>query len=256
MALNAAAYHSAEKVAVGEKTSGLRAQTSFSAGWPGVLKDPAPQGAVTVGCVAAPGPLLAVPLLAGAPGEAVDDARNLHFLLVRSLAEKKEKEEGLEEKKWKEQAAETRRRAKKRRLPRFSSRSLRGGAHRRQRQWHALYSGSLGDVPLRAVFPSVVFWPEMPGIMASMNHKDSSALIVDSGSDMCKARLAGLLPRFVCSLWWSAGPRAGRYGPEEHFCLTGDNAPRAVLPSIQAHDAGHHGWYASRITEILGFSGR
>ena len=43
MALNAAAHHSAEKVAAGEKNSGLRAQTSFSAGRPGVLKDPAPQ---------------------------------------------------------------------------------------------------------------------------------------------------------------------------------------------------------------------
>ena len=40
----------------------------------------------------------------------------------------------------------------------------------------------------------------MPGILAGINHKDSSALIVDSGSDMCKARLAGLLPRYVCFL--------------------------------------------------------
>ena len=52
---SAAAHHSAEKVAAGEKNSGLRAQTSFSAARPGVLKDPAPQGAVTVGYVAAPG---------------------------------------------------------------------------------------------------------------------------------------------------------------------------------------------------------
>ena len=61
-----------------------------------------------------------------------------------------------------------RKKRKKRRLPRFSSRSLRGRAHRRQRQWHALYSGFPGDVPLRAVFPSVVFRPEMPGILAGM----------------------------------------------------------------------------------------
>ena len=52
MALNAAAHHSAEKVAAGEKDSGPRARTTFSAVRPGVLKDPAPQGAVTVGYVA------------------------------------------------------------------------------------------------------------------------------------------------------------------------------------------------------------
>ena len=160
-----------------------------------------------------------------------------------SLAEKEE--EDLEEKKRKEQAAETRRRAQA--LADHAASLFqrgRGGvflgfllalfvaAHRRIRQWHALFSGFPGDFPLRAVFPSVIFIPEMPGILASMNHKDSSALIVDSGSNMCKARLAGLLPGSVCSLWWSAGPRAGRYGPEVHFCSTGDNAPRAVLLSV------------------------
>ena len=52
-----------------------------------------PQGeAVTVGYVAALGPLLAVPLLAGAAGEAVD-ARTLRFLLARSLAEKEEEQQ-------------------------------------------------------------------------------------------------------------------------------------------------------------------
>ena len=74
----------------------------------------------------------------------------------------------------------------------------------------------------------------MPGIMAGMNRKDSSALIVVSGSDMCKARLAGLLPRYVCSLWWSA---------------------RCAPVCCQAQDAGHHG-LCLRITEILGLSGR
>ena len=54
---------------------------------PGVLEDPAPQGAVTVGYVAASGPLLAVPLLASTASEAVDKAA-LAFLLQRSLDEK------------------------------------------------------------------------------------------------------------------------------------------------------------------------
>ena len=74
---------------------GLRAQKTakFAGARPGVLKDLEPEeGAVTVGYVAAPVPLLAVPLLAGAAGEAVD-ARTLSFLLARSLAEKEEDEE-------------------------------------------------------------------------------------------------------------------------------------------------------------------
>ena len=91
MALNAAAHHSAEKVAAGEKNSGLRAQTSFSAARPGVLKDPAPQGAVTVGYVAAPGPLLCTPLLADTTADGVD-AGALAFL-TRAALETQEEEE-------------------------------------------------------------------------------------------------------------------------------------------------------------------
>ena len=72
MALNAAAHHSAAKLAAGEEYSGLRAQTTFSAGRPGVLTEPEPQvGAVTVGYVAAPVPLVSSPILAG--GDATDD---------------------------------------------------------------------------------------------------------------------------------------------------------------------------------------
>ena len=43
MALNAAAHHSAVKVAAGEENTGLRAPTTFSAGRPGVMKEPEPQ---------------------------------------------------------------------------------------------------------------------------------------------------------------------------------------------------------------------
>ena len=36
---------------------------------------------------------------------------------------------------------------------------------------------------------------------------------------MCRARIAGFLRFFaMCSLWLSAGPRAGRYGPKEQLC--------------------------------------
>ena len=51
----------------------------------------APQGAVTVGYVAAPGPLLSTPLLADTAAETVD-ARTVKFLLQKTLARKKEEE--------------------------------------------------------------------------------------------------------------------------------------------------------------------
>ena len=83
----------AEKVAAGERYLGLRAQTSFSAGRPGVLEEPEPQGgAVTDGYVAAPVPSLAVPLLAGAAGELVDSS-SLRFLTAAALRQREEEEE-------------------------------------------------------------------------------------------------------------------------------------------------------------------
>ena len=49
-----------------------------------------------------------------------------------------------------------------------------------------------------AVFPMVVGRPEMLGIMAGTYQKDSCALIVDSGSGMCKVGIAGYCgPRFM-----------------------------------------------------------
>ena len=94
-ALAEAHHHSSLKVGA-ETHDALRRQKTASAGArPGVLKDPAPQGAVTVGDVAAPGPLLAAPLLASTAGEAVDNAA-LSFLLQQSLAAQKEEEVELE----------------------------------------------------------------------------------------------------------------------------------------------------------------
>ena len=91
MALNAAAHHSAVKVAAGEENTGLRAPTTFSAGRPGVLTEPEPQGgAVTVGYVAAPGPLLEVASMAG--GDSVDGTA-LRFLVHKAIDRQKEKEE-------------------------------------------------------------------------------------------------------------------------------------------------------------------
>ena len=90
-ALAEAHHHSAPKVGA-ETHDALRRQKTASAGArPGVLKDPAPQGAVTVGYVAAPGPLLSTPLLADTAAEAVD-ARTVKYLLHAALIEKKEEE--------------------------------------------------------------------------------------------------------------------------------------------------------------------
>ena len=90
-ALAEAHHHSAPKVGA-ETHYALRRQKTASAGArPGVLKDPAPQGAVTVGYVAAPGPLLCTPLLADTTADGVD-AGALAFL-TRAALEAQEEEE-------------------------------------------------------------------------------------------------------------------------------------------------------------------
>ena len=134
MALAAALHHSAglrEKVEKqqngaprGQKTAararegvehelyeGLRAQKPPLPGKrPGLPPEPEPLGgAVTVGYVAAPAPLLAVPLLASAAGEAVDHS-TLQFLLKHAIETKKALEE--EERRRKVEEAIARLRAK------------------------------------------------------------------------------------------------------------------------------------------------
>ena len=94
MALAENLHHSHQK-AEGCEHEGPRApKTARATGArPGVLQKPEPQeGAVTDGYVAAPVPSLAVPLLAGAAGDAVD-ARTLSFLLAKSVAARKKDEE-------------------------------------------------------------------------------------------------------------------------------------------------------------------
>ena len=74
------------------KPEALRGQNTAKAGRrPGVLTEPESQGgAVTVGYVAAPGPLLVVASLAG--GDEVD-ATTVSYLLKAALVKKKEEEE-------------------------------------------------------------------------------------------------------------------------------------------------------------------
>ena len=89
-----------------------------------------------------------------------------------------------------------RKKRRKRRTLRTSSRSLCGRARRRQRQWHV--SGFPGNVSPRAVFPSVVVRPAMLGIMAVMNQKDRTTLVVNLGSGVCRVGFTGYdAPRVV-----------------------------------------------------------
>ena len=99
MELAAALRHSRD----GERVTnyGLRAPKTASSGQrPGVLTEPEPQGrAVTVGYVAAPGPLLVVPT---PHGEDSVDGTTVSFLLTENLKLQKEKEE----EEWKEREKE------------------------------------------------------------------------------------------------------------------------------------------------------
>ena len=241
-ALAEAHHHSAPKVGA-ETHDALRRQKTASAGArPGVLKDPAPQGAVTVSYVAAPGPLLSTPLLADAAAEAVD-ARAVKFLLQKSLArKKKEEEERKKEEEEKEQFLEqsmqelrllsktpvagrslqqanrvvellklrdaassssSKRKRKKRRKKKLP----RGRARRRQRQR-----------PL------------------------SGALIVDSGSGMCRAGFpSSRCVPFGCRQAPDARHH-GRYGPEGLVCwFFSMLLALCSLLCLQAQDARLHG---------------
>ena len=92
MALAENLHHSRQKVE-GDEHDGLRAQKTarVTGARPGVLTEPEPQGgAVTVGYVADPKPLLVPPVLGG--GDTLDDA-TVSFLLAQALLELQEMED-------------------------------------------------------------------------------------------------------------------------------------------------------------------
>ena len=91
-ALAEAHHHSAPKVGAETHDALRRLKTASAGARPGVLQDPAPQGAVTVGYVAAPVPFLSSPMLADAAAEAVD-ARTIKYLLKAALRRREEEEE-------------------------------------------------------------------------------------------------------------------------------------------------------------------
>ena len=210
MELATALHHSAQRVEgpregeVHAKHDGLRAQKRPLPGTrPGLVPEPEPQvSAATVGYVAALEPLLSAPLVAFTAAEAVDFVA-VHVLLKDALTQLKERRnmEEEEERRWMAQMkamtelsrriSRKRKKKRKRKLPRSCSHSSFGRARRRLRQRHARYAGLPGDVPFRAEFPSDVVRPAMLGIMAVMNQKDSTTLVVNHGSGMCRVGFTG-----------------------------------------------------------------
>ena len=83
----------------------------------------------------------------------------------------------------------------------------------------------------RAVFFSIVAWPQMLRITAVMDQKEFLAFL-NPGRGMCKACIAGFAPRCVFPL--VVGGPAGRSDWTRRTiiclaCFTGEDAPRAVL---------------------------
>ena len=239
---------------------GLQAQRTASSGKrPAPLEEVAERQvrAATVSYVAAAGaPLLAWPSLAG--GDAIDDT-SVHFLLEMALktpeevermrrAERRrlareEEEKELEEKREKEgQKAEVEETIA--RLAAEFWREHSQASSSTQRRWQAQMPGFLvpalvvdsgrglcragiACISLRAVFHSVVCRPEMLGIMACLDQKDSCIPYLSSR------------PR--CSAFWSVWTRRTVW-----VGFAADDTSRAVfLACLHAHDARHHGRYDS-----------
>ena len=173
----------------------------------------------------------------------------MHFLLKDALKQLKERgnmEAEEEEERWMAQVKamtvlsrrlpRKRKKKMKRKLPRSSSHSSLGRARRRLRQWHARYAGLPGDVPFRAVFPSVVVRPTMLGIMAVMNQKDSTTLVVNYGSGTCRVAFTGY--DALCVMFHSgvAKPKSILAGMDQIMVQTAETVVVPQLQSIQVVD--------------------
>ena len=111
MALTAATHHSAAKVVAGEMDSGLRAQTTVSAGSrPAALKELLVGGLGAPRCPGSGVPSLALAVLGG--GDDGVDASCLAFLVRRAVEDKKEEEEEERKQKVQKEAAEAMDRAR------------------------------------------------------------------------------------------------------------------------------------------------
>ena len=219
MALAECTHHAVPRGQKMARAGGVEREENYE---PRLLDPPLAQTAATVGYVAAAGPLLVVPSLAG--GDSVDGTA-LRFLLKQTLPLKirRTRRRGerwqlsslrrssrrrsrvhhglpLTEANWAAWPGKMRKRKKrrKRRLPR-GVRIWRCGQGFRSRS-------SLSAVQCSGWL--VVDRPEMLGIVASMYQKDLYALVVP-GSGMCKAGISGARfavrsLRFFAGSWCSA----------------------------------------------------
>ena len=211
MELAAALHHSRD--AGPETYAGLRAQKTASSGQrPGVLTEPEPQGgAVTVGYVAAPGPLLSTPSRSSGrphfgPEEGGGGGQEEKYLAkMKLLNDRVSHDLPLTEAGWAAwrqwmglvpSSSGRRRKRKKRRKGRLP----RGVWIRRCGQgFHSRSSVSGACTMLFTQFPLVVGRPEMLGIMAGTYQKDSCALLMSG--PRCSASWPVWIRRTVA--WWS-----------------------------------------------------
>ena len=131
-------------------------------------------------------------------------------------------------------AGRRKKKRKKKKLPKSSSgplhregwrRSLRGRAHRRQRQWYACNAGFTGYDAPRVMFPSGVARPKMLHILAGMDQKDRCSGIFKAG-----------FPGYNT-------PRAVLCGMARLVLLVTVHLALCFLPCLQARDARHHDRY-------------
>ena len=131
-------------------------------------------------------------------------------------------------------AGRRKKKRKKKKLPKSSSgplhrqgwrRSLRGRAHRRQRQWYACNAGFTGYDAPRVMFPTGVARPKMLRILAGMDQKDRCSGIFKAGFPGYNTPLAVLcgMARLVLLV-------------TVHLAL-------CFLPCLRARDARRHDRY-------------
>ena len=87
---------------------------------------------------------------------------------------------------------------------------------------HVCTAGFPGDDLPRAVFPSSVGLPELPGILVGVFQKDSGVRFVDSGSGMSQAGFADISPRavFLSTVAWPLMLRI-LAGTDQKECCSG-----------------------------------
>ena len=231
-------------------------------------------GAVTVGYVAVPGPLLCTPMLADTAAEAVD-ARTVQYLFKAALVLKKKQEEmmmdirrfradlPISDAEWEAWQAwrgigssssagkRKRKRRSERKLPKSSSsRSTRGRARRRQRQWHApgWFSSVLAVFPScrQAQVPQHIGWYGPEG---QFHGRARYVLAGFPGDDAFRVVFSSVVGWHRCSASWPVCTR--RTSTRSLFLAVACARLVFLVHDVryvpfgfwQARDARHHGRY-------------